>query len=158
MPREEKWKLEKHTFSCQYFGRLQDFSVSVPCWKLQGERICTHLLAAFSVLRRGLRGPLGELLRTQGWSGSGQMSGVSWEMKAKHEFSFERLSFVVVRSPWLWDSHRARNNFCVLLKRIQNVFQIWIECVCLKNYFLCKSCWMCEMICLSNCPSKETQA
>lgn len=71
---------------------------------------------------------------------------------------FERLSFVVVRSPWLRDSHRARNNFCVLLKRIQSVFQIRIECVCLKNYFLCKSCRMCEMICLSNCPSKETQA
>lgn len=55
-------------------------------------------------------------------------------------------------------SHKASSNFCVLLKRIQSVFQIWIECVCLKNYFLCKSCSKCEMICLSNCPSKETQA
>lgn len=66
MPREEKWKLEKHTFSCQYFGRLQDFSVSVPCWKLWGERNCTHLLAAFSVPPQRTEGALGGAVEDPG--------------------------------------------------------------------------------------------
>ena len=109
-------------------------------------------------LSRGLWGTLGDLLRLQGWSGPGQKSRVGSEMKAKHGFSFRRMSFVVVRSPRLWGSHKASNSFCVLLKRIQSIFQIWIECVCLKFYFLCKSGSKCEVICLSNCPSKETQA
>lgn len=36
-------------------------------------------------------GDLGELLTPQGWSGPGQMNGVGPEMKAKHDFSFERM-------------------------------------------------------------------
>lgn len=153
------WELEKHTPSCQYFGRLHNFHFSVPCWNFWGKWSCTHLLTTFSVPFQRTMGAWGQLLTPQGWSGPGKMNGVG-PMKAKHGFSFERMSFVVVRSPWLWGSHKASNSFCALLKRIQSFFfpQIWIECVCLKNYFLCKSCSECEMIGLSNCPSKETQA